>query len=100
MTRPSADIAGAPLFRFAAMPVLDTLIRRVVPLTRSRTNTSMRAFVSPGTRLDAYDPNATKRPSADIANGSHHALLALFPCRPVEEMLTRRVRPVARLCTN
>jgi hypothetical protein len=37
-----------------------------MPLLRSRTNTSVAPFVSPGTRLVASDAKATSRPSALI----------------------------------
>ena len=53
-----------------------TLTRRVVPVWRSRTNTSVPSLVSPGTRLVASDMKATKRPSAEIA-GSIAVAIAL-----------------------
>src|SRR5215218_2827761 len=46
---------------------LSTLTRSVVAVCRSRTSTSVVPLVSPGTRLDANDQNATKRPSALMA---------------------------------
>src|SRR5207244_12877762 len=52
-----APLAGAP-----SRPALTS---EVVPVCRSRTNTSPAPFVSPGTRFDASDRNTTKRPSAD-----------------------------------
>src|SRR4051794_19823921 len=48
-------------------PAEDTDTREVTRLTRSRTNTSVRPFVSPPTRLVASDSNATNRPSAEIS---------------------------------
>jgi len=50
----------------ACLPVLVTLTRVVVPVTRSRTNTSTEALVSPGTRVSAYESNRTYRPPALI----------------------------------
>ena len=44
-----------------------TLTRSVVPVWRSRTNTSVLPLVSPGTRLLASESKATNRPSAEIA---------------------------------
>ena len=44
-----------------------TLTRLVVPVWRSRTKTSYMLLVSPGTRLVASEPKATKRPPAEIA---------------------------------
>ena len=49
---------GAP-----CAPAVETLTRPVVPAVRSRTNTSLTPLVSPETRFDAYDANATYRPS-------------------------------------
>ena len=43
-----------------------TFTRSVVPVWRSRTNTSVAPLVSPGTRLVASETKATKRPSAEI----------------------------------
>src|SRR3954452_16671925 len=47
-------------------PLELTLTRSVVPFRRSRTNTSSRPFMSPGTMLSVSDTNKTNRPSADI----------------------------------
>ena len=65
--RPSALSAGGPrnhASRFPCMPSLATLTRSVIPVCRSRTNTSSALLLSPGTRLEADDLKATKRPSA------------------------------------
>src|SRR5207249_4297465 len=62
--RPSPPIAGPPLAPFASAPALSTLMRSVVPVTRSRTKTSEASLPSSGTRLVALDVNATYRPSA------------------------------------
>src|SRR5437763_329676 len=76
-SRPSAEIAIGPtlLSPLPWGPPDATLTRSVVPFSRSRTNTSRPhdglqsgvPLVSPGTRLLASDPKATKRPSAEIA---------------------------------
>src|SRR3954454_14732241 len=64
--RPSADSEGVLLLFLACAPVAARLARTVVPAARSRTNTSVRPLVSPGTRLAACDRKATRRPSAEI----------------------------------
>src|SRR5439155_23969597 len=66
--RPSALMLGAPPPKLPCPPELSTLTRSVMPVWRSRTNASGSPFVSPGTRLDATDSNATNRPSALIAD--------------------------------
>ncbi len=68
--RPSALIAGRPLSAFACVPDESTLTRSVVPVCRSRTNTSSVALVSFGTRFEAGDEKATKRPSPLMAGAS------------------------------
>ena len=73
------------------------LARSVVCVTRSCTNASRCAFVSPCTRFDDPLPNATKRPSSEIATPPSDSPL---PCAPVELTLTRVVVPVSRSCTN
>src|SRR5438876_469355 len=65
--RPSALIAGKTLAPSASIPALSTLTRSVDPVARSRTNTSEALLLSSGTRLVAFDVNATYRPSALIA---------------------------------
>ena len=65
--RPSAEIVGYVLLLFACWPPGPTDTRRVTCATRSRTNTSMVLLVSPATRFDARDSNATYRPCAEIA---------------------------------
>jgi hypothetical protein len=54
----------APLSPFDSRPALLTLTRSVVPSNRSRTKMSDASFVSPATRLSAWETKATKRPSA------------------------------------
>src|SRR5438552_3012338 len=65
--RPSAEMAGVKLVPFASAPAEEMLTRSVVPVSRSRTNTSVTPLVSPGTRLVASLGNVTKRPSAEMA---------------------------------
>ena len=89
--------SGTPLLESLWMPPVPTLTRSVVPACRSRTKTSRSWFVSPGTRLVAYDAKATKRPSLEIANPlppiSSVGLRAALPdahalgpvCPPVED---------------
>jgi hypothetical protein len=76
--------------------LLLTETRRVVPATRSRTNTSPVLKVSPGTRSDALEKNATYRPSPEIA-GSAAKSLAWAPLLLTD---TRRVVPADRSRTN
>ena len=57
--RPSAEIAGSSLKPLPCPPVDDTLTRSVVPVFRSRTKMSSAPFVSPATRLLAYETKAT-----------------------------------------
>src|SRR6187397_705891 len=53
-------------------------------------------FPSPGTRFDALDAKATKRPVAEIDD----AKLKPFDSAPDESTDTRVVRPVCRSCTK
>src|SRR5262249_39101757 len=64
---PSADIAGALLVELPSNPNELMLQREVAPACKSRTNTSSAPLVSPGTRLEAWLLNATRRPSAESA---------------------------------
>jgi hypothetical protein len=61
---PSALMTGNVLAPVASVPLVLTLTRSVVPVLRSRTNTSVAPFVSPGTRLVASEAKATSWPSA------------------------------------
>ena len=63
--RPSAAIVASWPPRLTSLPAFETLARTVAPVVRSRTNTSVRPFVSPGTRSVAFELNATWRPSAE-----------------------------------
>ena len=95
--RPSALIAGeGELLPSAWAPVVVRLTRSVLPVSRSRTNTSTTPLVSPGTRLVAPDWKATKRPSALIAGNP----LVSLPSSPALETLTRSVVPACRSRTN
>ena len=67
--RPLALIKGLSLSEFPWFPAPSTLMRSVIPVCRSWTNTSDRPLVSPGTRLVARESKATKRPSALIDGG-------------------------------
>jgi hypothetical protein len=58
-SRPSPLNEGWSLPPFACAPPRPTLIRVVVFDWRSRTKTSFASFVSPSTRLEAADANAT-----------------------------------------
>ncbi|GAB3842080.1 hypothetical protein GCM10029963_14530 [Micromonospora andamanensis] len=93
--RPSALIAGSLPPPPAGPPVAETLIRPVVPVTRSRTNTSDVALVSSDTR-GAVEAKATYRPSALIAGVPAPASASV----PSAARLTRVVTPVARSRTN
>ena len=57
--RPSAEMLGVVLSESPWTPVRPTLMRSVVPATRSRTNTSGTPLVSKGTRSLAQLVNAT-----------------------------------------
>src|SRR5215204_529711 len=77
-TSPLPEIAGNRLCPLPPAPLELTDTRRVVPADRSRTKMSWTPLPSPLTRLEAADPNATCRPSSEIAGN------ALFPlaCPP------------------
>src|SRR5262249_59820990 len=64
--------------------------------TRSWMNTSAGPLVSPATRFEAEDKNATTLPSL-LIDGFELAPLA---CAPKESILTRTVVPARRSCTN
>ena len=96
--RPSADMAGARLAPSAWPPAESTLVRTVATppgsskkpfpsASRSWTKTSIRALVSPATRLEAALWNATKRPFAD----STGAALTPSAWAPPTPTLTRTV---------
>jgi len=57
--RLSAEIAGLELYQSASAPERPTDTRIVSPASRSRTKTSDVRFVSPTTRFEASEPNAT-----------------------------------------
>ncbi len=57
--RPSSLITGYTLESLASVPPTPTLMRLVVPFTRSRTKMSCTLFVSFGTTSEAADANVT-----------------------------------------
>ena len=81
----------------ACPPVAETLARTVEPVWRSCTNTSAARLVSPSTRFGAVLANATKRPSAEIAEASLAPAAAWLPSPAT---LTRSMAPVARTAAN
>ena len=81
---------------FAATPALLTLTRVVVPVRVSRTKMSSIAFVSPETRFEALDWNATYRPSDETAGDT----LLPFDSAPAAPTLTRVVTPAWRSRTK
>ena len=92
--RPSAEIAGSKLSPLPWTPPGPRLTRWVVPVWRSRTNTSSTPLVSPGTRLVASESKATKRPSAEIA-GPDAGTVALDAARADAHPLGRARLAVA-----
>ena len=62
--RPSALMLGLPALPFPCESSQPMLTRSRASPSRSYTNTSLLAFVSPATKFDAYDSKATYRPSA------------------------------------
>src|SRR5262249_43927384 len=98
---PSPLMAGSVLASFACAPALLTLTRSVVPVCRSRTNTSVVPLVSPGTRLLAVEVKATKRPSVLIATLGLRVLpLAALPWVLPVATLTRSAVPGCRSWTT
>ena len=83
------------LFLLLSLPSVVTLTRTIVPVCHSETNTSSLPFVSPSTKLLAFDLNATKRPSALIA-GSPLEPFGL----PLAGLLTRVSSPLTRSWTK
>jgi hypothetical protein len=59
MKLPPKLMLGATAGPFPSAPPVATDARRVFPVERSRTNTSFVLFVSPLTRFDASESNAT-----------------------------------------
>src|SRR5258705_12456452 len=91
--RPSDEIAGegaVPESPFPWAPAELTLAIVVVPVTRSRTKTSYRPFVSPATRFVALLENTTYRPLAEIDS----QVLVPFERTPAELTLAIAVVPV------
>src|SRR6185503_5567378 len=75
------------------LPLAVVLTSTVVPLTRSRTKTSLALLMSPVTRLLAALSNNTYRPFDDIAAGIE---FSFPPPVPAESTLTRVVAPLVR----
>ena len=90
--RPSALMEASQLRLFPCSPVLDTLTLVVVPVCRSRTNTSSTPFLSPATRFVASDENATYRPSPLIEGEE----LWPFAFSPLLDTLTSSAFPAER----
>jgi hypothetical protein len=93
--RPSPLRSGPLLLPFASLPLLVTLTRWVLPLARSRTNTSTAPLLSPPTRLVAAESNATTSPLLFTAGALERALMP-SPCLPLLRTLTSSVRPARR----
>src|SRR5688572_5084290 len=64
--RPSAEIVEYQEESFPSLPLLSTLTSSVTPVSRSWTKTSIRLFVSPGTKLYERLLNVTQRPSPEM----------------------------------
>ena len=94
--RPSSLKTGCPLWLSASVPSDATLTRSVAPVERSYTNTSDIPFVSPATKFEASELNATNRPSS-LKTGCPLWLSASVPS---DATLTRSVAPVERSYTN
>src|SRR5512144_1900013 len=80
----------------ACMPPVDTLIRVVELLRRSRSNTSCAPFVSPGTRLLASERNATRLPSPLM----EPRYVSWFASSPADDTLARMVVPATQSRTK
>ena len=90
--RPSSLNSGLVLMPSPCFPLLLRLTPSVLPLERSRTNTSTAPLVSPATRFAADESNATTTPSA-LADGALARPLIPSPCLPLLRTLTRSVKP-------
>ena len=91
---PSSESEGKSETPFDLSPFVATLTSVVVPAVRSRTNTSGLESASAGSRLVAFESNATLLPSAEIVDPprpeSEFALVSLL------ETLASVVVPVLR----
>jgi len=94
--RPSALTAGEPLALSASPPALLTLTRCNAPVERSSRKASLVKFVSPATRLSAYDANRMNRPSGLIDGCELSPFASVL--RPTT--VTRSVVPAARSRTK
>jgi len=93
---PSPEMSGCSEAAFGWDPSLATPTRPVVPASRSRTNASATPLVSPGTRFEATDTNATLRPLPEI-DGAYEPPFAATPPTPT---LTIVVVPSSMSRTN
>src|SRR5262245_37004436 len=93
---PDPEIEGHPLPRLPWLPSESRPHLLVVPVQRSRTNTSNLLFVSPRTRFEAPEKKATYLPFPEI-DGNELPRLAWLT---LELRLTRRVFPDSRSRTN
>ena len=92
MRFPSPSTLGRPLLSLPCSPAVLTLMRSVVAVFRSRTNTSSSLLVSLGTSVVATESNATTRPSPLIAGPAKRPLM-LSPCVPSVAMLANSLVP-------
>ena len=79
--RPSALTDASLVPRLPWFPAESVLARVVAAPLTSRAKTSETPFVSPSTRFDAPDPNATTFPSA-LKAGLREVLPEEFACSP------------------
>jgi hypothetical protein len=79
--RESAESAGPRLWRSRSVPSEARLTRTVVLVARSRMKTSRASLVSLGTRFEARELKAMKRPSAKGTFGAHLRLHHSPPTR-------------------
>ncbi len=91
--RPSALTPGRKLPLLPCAPSVATLTRSVWPLPRSRTKMSVTPLVSPPTRLEESDSNATMLPSAETTGGAVGAGANPEASPPLLGTLTRTVAP-------
>jgi hypothetical protein len=89
---PSPEIDGEKDAPLPWSPAAPRLTLSVLAATKSRRKTSPTPLVSPVTRLDASESNATKRPSAEIV-GEEQTPFAL---PPLVETETTSVTPATR----
>jgi hypothetical protein len=91
MYRPLALIADPREYDSNWVPSLARETSSVRPVLRSRTNVSSTPFVSPATRFDAWDVNATYLPSL-LSDGPQDRPSAAAPSLATETHSVRTVR--------